>query len=140
MPLFTPELKHHILQQHSTNPDECSFAALAQRYGVKGGRKVVRDWWLAWDGTSASLQRKEGSGKQPLLSTAQIRRHIATPIRAANRAHRAISYTSLLPQVQAATGKQLSLRTLQDYGKKELGGKQASTRKRTAHESEYTAT
>ena len=77
-----------------------SFAALARRHGVKGGRQVVLQWWRRWDGTAASLQRKQGSGKKALLSTAQVQRHIAAPIRAANRAHRAISYPDLLPQVQ----------------------------------------
>lgn len=139
MPLFTPELKQHILQQHASEPRECSFAELARRYAVKGGRKVVRDWWLAWDGTAASLQRKQGTGRARLLSRAQLSRHVRAPILAANRAHRAISYTELLPCVRAATGSQLSLRSLQRYGKEELGVKQKRCKKRTADESECTA-
>ena len=58
------------------------------------------------------------------------------PILAANRKHRPISYTQLLPSVQAATGSQLSLRTLQRYGKEELQVKSKATKKRTAVESE----
>ena len=63
-------------------------------------------------------------------------RHIRAPILAANRAHRAIHYTELLPQVQQATGKQLSIQTLRRYGKEELGVKQKRGVKRTANESE----
>jgi hypothetical protein len=137
---FSAEAKHHILLEYRADDASRSFAALARRHGVKGGHETVRQWWLRWDGTPASMQRKAGTGKKPLLSLAQIKRHIATPIRNANRGHRSISYTSLLPQVQAATGKQLSLRTLQGYGKKELGGRQVTTRKRTADESKRTET
>jgi hypothetical protein len=140
MPHFSADTKHHILLEYRADDAGHSFGALARRHGVKGGHETVRQWWLRWDGTPASLQRKVGTGKSPLLNTAEIKRHIATPIRHANRSHRPISYTSLLPQVQAATGKQMSLRTLQDYGKKELGGKQVTTRKRTADESKCTET
>lgn len=140
MPHFSAEAKHHILLEYRADDASRSFAALARRHGVKGGHETVRQWWLRWDGAPTSLERKAGTGKKPLLSTVEVKRHVATPIRNANRAHRSISYTSLLPQVRAATGKQLSLRTLQDYGKKELGGRQATTRKRTADESKCTET
>jgi len=81
-----------------------SFAALARRHGVKGGKKTVQRWYQQWNGSAGSLQRKAGTGKRPLLSTEQVKRHIATPIRHANRAHRSISYASLLPQVQWKKG------------------------------------
>ena len=139
MPLFTPELKQHILQQHASNPRECNFAELARRYAVAGGRKVVRDWWLAWDGSAASLHRKEGSGRERALTAAQVSRHVRAPILAANRAHRAISYTELLPAVRQKTGTEVSLRSLQRYGKEELGAKQRRSKKRTAAESECSA-
>ena len=65
---------------------------------------------------------------------------VRAPILAANRAHRAIHYTVLLPRVQAATGKQISIRTLRDYSKQELGGKQKRSKKRTAEECECSST
>lgn len=61
------------------------------------------------------------------------------PILAANRAHRAVHYTELLPAVRQKTGTDVSLRSLQRYGKEELGAKQKRGVKRTADESEYTA-
>ncbi len=129
MPPFPPSLKHHILLQLRSNPRECSFAELALRYGVKGGRKVVRDWWLRWDGTPASLERKSGSGRARVLSRADISRHVRAPILAANRAHRPIHYTSLLHSVRQKTGKQPSIQTLRRYGKEQLGAKQLHTKK-----------
>jgi hypothetical protein len=133
---LSADAKHHILLEYSPHDATRSFAALADRHGIAGGRDVVRRWHERWDGTPRSLERKEGSGKTPLLSAAQVSRHVRAPILAANRAHRAVHYTELLPRVQAATGKQLALRTLQDYGREELGAKQRRGKKRTAQESE----
>jgi hypothetical protein len=64
---------------------------------------------------------------------------VRAPILAANRAHRAIHYTELLPAVRQKTGTEVSLRSLQRYGKEEHGAKQKRGKKRTAEESECTA-
>lgn len=85
---------------------------------------------------SAREDRAEGVH----LTAAQVSRHVRAPILAANRAHRAISYTELLPKVREKTGTQISLRSLQRYGKEELGAKQRRSKKRTAAESKCTAT
>ena len=139
MPHLSAEAKHHILLEYAPHDATRSFAALARRHAVKGGREVVREWHRRWDGSAASLERMAGSGKVRVLSRAEVSRHVRAPILAANRAHRAIHYTELLPRVQAATGKELSARTLRRYGKEELGARQQHTKKRTADESECTA-
>lgn len=138
MPHLSAEAKHHILLEYAPRDTTRSFAALARRHAIAGGAGVVRHWHDRWDGTPVSLQRKEGTGRVPLLSRAEVSRHVRAPILTANRAHRAISYTDLLPEVQRKTGKQLSLRTLQRTGKEELGARSKHTKKRTADESEHT--
>jgi hypothetical protein len=55
-------------------------------------------------------------------------------VRAANRQHSAIHYTTLLPLVEAATGVNLSVETLRRYGREEAGLKDKRTKKRTAAE------
>ncbi|MDR3390352.1 MAG: hypothetical protein P4L77_01340, partial [Sulfuriferula sp.] len=133
------EAKHHILLEYAPHDDNRSFAALARRHAVKGGREVVREWHRRWDGSAASLERKAGTGKARVLSRAEVSRHVRAPILAANRAHRAIHYTDVLPRIRAATGKQISLRSVQRYGKEELGARQRRGQKRTADESKSTA-
>ena len=96
----------------------------------------MRHWHDRWDGSAISLKRRAGSGRPRKLSSRQAQQHIRKPILAANRKHRPISYTQLLPSVQAATASQLSLRTLRRYGKEELRVKSKATKKRTAVESE----
>jgi hypothetical protein len=137
---LSADAKHHILLEYRAHSTEHSFAALAQRHGVTGGADVVRHWHDRWDGTPASLQRKPGTGKARILSAAQISRHVRAPILAANRAHRAVHYSELLPAVRQKTDTEVSLRSLQRYGKEELGGQNKHSKKRTADESECNST
>jgi hypothetical protein len=135
---FSPELQHSILLEYTPRTATHSFAALAARHAVPGGERVVRRWHQRWDGSPASLERKAGAGRPRTLSMREVQQHVRAPILRANRAHRAIHYTQLLPGVRQKTGKELSLRTLQRYGKEELGAKQRRGKKRTAEESECT--
>lgn len=137
---FSAEAKHYILLEYAPLDTSRSFSALARRHAVKGGERTIRRWHQRWNGTAHSLERKEGSGKARILTAAEVSRHIRAPILAANRKHRAIHYTDLLPEVQRKTGKQISLRSLQQYGKEELGVKQRRSKKRTAAESKCTRT
>lgn len=136
MTQFTPELKHHILQQYRPYTRDSSFEALARRYAVKGGRSTIRKWHSKWNGTAASLKHKQGAGRPRKLSAAQVNRHLKTRIVAANRRSQAVHYPSLLPAVKAATRSDFSLRTLQRYGQ-EAGVKQKRAQKRKADESKY---
>jgi hypothetical protein len=135
MPHLTAAAKHEILLEYSPRSPTHSFAALARRHSIKGGSGTVSRWHARWDGTAASLEEQPRSGRPRALSSTQVSRHIRAPILAANRAHRAISYTQLLPSVQAKTCTQLSIQTLRRYGRQELGARQQHTKKRTAAES-----
>jgi len=137
---LSADTKHHILLEYVPRDTTRSFNALATRHHIAGGSSTIVRWHQRWDGTVQSLQRKKGSGKARTLTRAEVNRHIRAPILAANRAARAIHYTDLLPKVQQKTRKQIALRTLQQYGKEELGVKQKHTRKRKADECEYTRT
>jgi hypothetical protein len=136
---LSAEAKHHILLDYSPRSSTDGLTALARRHDIRGGKRTLRNWFQQWDGSAASLERKAGSGKARALSRAQVSRHVRAPILAANRAHRAISYADLLPAVRQKTGKELSLRSLQRYGKEELGAMKRRSKKRTAAESEYSA-
>jgi hypothetical protein len=137
---FTPEQKHEILLEYSPNSATHSFAQLAARHNVGGGGRTVQRWHSEWDGTVASLQRKEGSGRPRALSRAEVQQYVRGPILRANRAHRAIHYPQLIPAIQGKPPTPPSLRTVQRYGKEDLGAKQRRGKKRTADESECTHT
>jgi hypothetical protein len=134
----TPEQKHSILTHYASRREGETLKQILALHDVVASRQAVAQWRQQWDGTIASLQRKPVAGRPRTLTPAEVRRHVAAPIRNANRAARAVRYTKLLPQVQAATGKSMSVQTLRRYGEQELGAKQHRGKKRTEEESEYT--
>ena len=131
---LSAETKHHILLEYCPRERGRGFKALAARHNIKGGATLISTWHRRWDGTPQSLEEGARSGRPRALSSAQVRRHVAAPIRNANRAARVVSYTELLPQVQSATHTEISLRTLQHYGKEELHATAKHGKKRTSDE------
>ena len=137
---LSADTKHHILLEYKPGVRGCGFKALAARHSIKGGRKALSEWHARWDGTPRSLEERAKSGRPRVLSSAEVRRHVAAPIRNANRAARQVTYPQLLPQVQTATGTDVSLPTLKRYGKEELHATVKRGKKRTAYESKRMAT
>lgn len=133
---LSAEAKHHILLEYSPGVRGRGFKALAARHKIRGGAILLSRWRRRWNGTPQSLEEEKRSGRPRALSSAQVRRHVAAPIRNANRAARAVSYTELLPQVQKATQTDVSLRSLQRYGKEELQATAKHGKKRTSEERE----
>ena len=117
---FAPGLRHHILMEYLPHSHDHSFAALAQRYNVKGGKRTVQRWYDRWDGTTST-------------SAAQIHQHITQPILARNRSHRPVHYDELWQSTKASTGTDLSL-TVQRYGKEITRARDKATRAWTAAE------
>lgn len=138
MSVFTPQLKHHILTQYQPHSSDRSFAALARLYGVRGGESTIRKWHRKWDGSVASLQRRVGSGRPRVLSTTQVHHYIRMPIRNKRRQHRAVHYPDLLPSLQQKTGRQISLRLLQLYGRRDAGVKMIHSNMKSEHERQPT--
>lgn len=140
MKQFTPQEKHSILLHVRTCRADQSLDDIARLHGVKGGRRTLNNWLQKWDGSAASLEHKHGAGRPRALNKRQVYDLIHMPIRNKNRSHSAISYPQLLPSVQQKSGKQIALRTLQNYGERDVGATMKHTKKRTAQESEYTYT
>lgn len=140
MSSFTPQLKHHILTQYSSHSRDRSFSALARLYAVPGGKQTVQQWHRRWKGTVESLENKQRSGRPRALTSRQVNDCIRTPIKNKRRAHVAVHYPDLLSAVRRKTGKQISLRTLQRYGKEQLRIKLKHTETRTAAERQCTHT
>lgn len=140
MKQISADAKHSILLEYSPRSSTHSFAALAARHNVQGGEWVLRSWHQRWDGTAHSLEHKKGAGRPRVLSRREVQQHVRAPILRANKAHKAVHYSKLLPSVRDKTGKDVSARTLRRYGKEELGAAKRKGKKRTADESECTDT
>lgn len=137
MPQLTPKQKHDILTIYSQNKHIHSFESLAHQYNIKGGKILLSRWYHQWNGTPQSLERKRGSGRPTILTSAEVRDTIQLPIRNKNRASVPVHYPDLLPSITEKTGKKISLTTIKRIGHDQLGARQKRTNKRTAIESKY---
>ena len=137
---LTPQHKHSILLEYQPHSRHHSFAALARRHGIKGGKQVLIKWHAAWNGTAATLEEQPHPGRPRILSAQEVQQYVARGIRAKNRNAQRVHYTDIQPVVNERTGKRLSLRTIQRYGKEELCAHSTRGKKRTADESESTCT
>lgn len=140
MKQFTPEQKHHILLEYRAHSTTHSFAALATRHSVSGGKSTVQRWFSRWNRTAASLQHKKGAGRPRVLTQTEVQRYIAAPIRRLNRSFLPARYGDVAQQLRARTGKTVSDATVRRYGKEQLGIKKGRGKKRTAEESKSTYT
>jgi transposase len=140
MKQLTAQQKHDILvhcESRRADQTECDVAAL---HGATVDRATIWRWRSRWDQTPQSLERAPTPGRPRTLTPAEVSRHVRAPILAANRAHRAVSYTKLLPEVCRKTGKAVSIQTLRRVGHEQLGVASRHTRKRTADERQCTHT
>ena len=127
-------LKHKILLESCAGDRRHSFSSLASRYGIRGGERTIQRWHTQWDGTPISLERRRGQGRKAILTPKQVQQNITKPIRRANQDHVAIHYTDLVDTLRKETHQNVSVRTVQRYGKKNEGVRHSATKKRTEQE------
>lgn len=135
---LTPQQKHDILRLYLSSDTRYNMTTLSQQYNIKGGRMTISRWLQQWDGSPESLERREGSGRPTILTPKEVKDNIQLPIRNKNRSFKPVHYPQLHATILQKTEKQVSLRTVQRYGKEQLGVKQIRTKKRTAQERKQT--
>ena len=134
MSRYPTHFKHSILTHYQPNCRGNGFEALAKQFGIKGGGRTIKYWYDRWDGSAGSLEPKPSTGRPSILSSSEISQYIGTPIKRKNRKPEAVHYTELIDTVQEKTGKEVSLRTIQRYGREREGIKEKRTKKRTRQE------
>jgi transposase len=126
---YNAAFKHRVLKHYKANTRGSGFAALALRFDVKGGRRVVRGWWTRWDGTLASLERSRGSGRKPLLTENEKKKHILKFVENANKKGTVVDYPEVVKNIKKETGKDVSVRTARRIGKTELALRYKNTKR-----------
>jgi len=132
-PHYSSGYKKAVVDYWTENDEGGSLGALARRFKIKGGAKTVKRWIDGFDGSEQSLVERSRSGRPRILTCKESYQTILFPILSSNRSSTAISYTSLIPSVLHQTGKSISLRSIQRYGRRR-GIKSKSTLKRTSRE------
>jgi hypothetical protein len=83
------------------------------------------------------LKHKNGAGRHRILNPSEVTRYIRQPIARKNRSHRAVHYTDLFHRVRENSGREVSLRTIQRYGKEDAKVKMRRTKKCTVDECQF---
>lgn len=84
-PTYDAEFQHKVLLEYRPHKRGHSFAALARKYHVIGGKSRVCKWFNRWNGTVASLRRIPSGGPKSILTAREKRAHILKFVEARNR-------------------------------------------------------
>ena len=137
MKQLTPEVKHSILSHYTSPNNRDTLSSILSLHDIRASRQSVNNWKNQWDGTIESLKHKSVSGRPHILDQRELTRYVETPIREANQSSVPIRYTSIANSIRQKLNKNISDRTIQRYGKEELGGKMGRGKKRSADECKY---
>jgi transposase len=114
---YSPSEMHEILKEYQPNVKGSGFKALATKFNVKGGAKLIRLWFRKWDGTENSLEKISGGDHRSILTEKEQKKHISKFIDKASDIE-AVTYPQVVKNVERKTKKKPSLRTVQRIGKK----------------------
>jgi transposase len=128
--------KQRVVEYYLQNQPNLSFRYVANIFQIKGGHATVKRWFDRYNGTVSSLQQRYRSGRPPILNKQKINQYITEPIRSYNRRSHTIDYRQITNYVRQKTNINVSLRTVERYGKN-AGIKPMKSIKRTYTECEY---
>jgi transposase len=111
MPHLSAEAKHHILLEYDPYHRYRSFAALARKHDVAGGRETVERWFHRWDRTPSSLEECPRTGRPRVLSVDDVHELVTPIIRRANQENRVIDYAQVA-ELTRRTGSLTTLKSL----------------------------
>jgi transposase len=119
---YPPSFKHKVLSEYQPNQYGCGFEALAKKYSIQGGKSVVCRWYAQWNGTVESLEEKKHTGRKHKLSEEDTQQLIEQPVEEALQKKQKINYSDIHQKIQSKPAhSDISLRTVQRIGKRELG-------------------
>lgn len=107
---------HNILREYQPGVYGYGFKALAKKYNVRGGRRLLSEWFKKWDGTESSLRKQSGGDKSSILTPKEKKTHILDFATKKSKVE-AVNYPEVKENVEKKTGKDVSLRSVQRHGK-----------------------
>lgn len=118
---YTPEFKQRVVREYRAGDRGAGYQALAKKWQVGGGARLVARWVQQWDGTTRSLSKRTRPNHPRLLSRQQAQTHIRDVVARRHTHHQPVSYIELAADVREATGVGVSVRTVRRYGREDFG-------------------
>ena len=106
---------HNILLEYKPGVWGSGFLALSKKYQVQGGSKLISEWYKKWDGTESSLRKQSGGDVRSILTPKEKKLHIRNFVTKKSKVEAAI-YPEVKKNVEKKTGKDISLRSVQEIG------------------------
>jgi len=108
---------HNILTEYKPGVRGSGLHALSKKYNVRGGPKLISEWFKKWDGTEASLRKQSGGDVRSILTPKEKDLHIRKFATRKSKVE-AVNYPEVKENVEKKTGKEISLRSVRRVGKK----------------------
>jgi len=133
---YSSTFKQKVLEKYCPGIIGRGFKSLAKRFKIQGGHKLIMYWYRSWDGNVRSLDHRKKGSRRPCLSNEEVKRHILNSVVSANTAGKSIRYEMVQKDVQKCLNREISLRTIQRYGKEKCGIRSKTTRELTDRDGE----
>lgn len=113
---YSPHLIQTILRQYKKGIRGHGFKALAKKYEIKGGHRLVSLWYAKWDGSESSLTKQSGGDRRSILTQKEKKKHVKDFIEKSSKKE-AVNYAEVKKNIELKTKKAPALSTVKDYGK-----------------------
>jgi hypothetical protein len=115
---YSPHFIHTVLQ-YRKGVRGYGLGALAKKFNIKGGKKLISYWLQKWDTTESSLMKQSGGDTRSILTNKEKKVHVYDFVDK-KRQVEAATYEEVKRNVEKKTKKTLSLTTVKRAGKSRL--------------------
>lgn len=133
---YTSQFKHNILEEYRPGVIGCGFKSLAKRFKVKGGHRLIMNWYKRWDGTIDSLNPKPKGHRPRTMTPQEVDQYILEFVKSMNRKRAQVNYKSVQAHIESQLNRKVPIRTIRRYGKS-CGIKWRKTRQITSRDGSY---
>jgi len=130
---YTPQFKHNFLEEYRPGVVGCGFKSLAKRFKVKGGHRLIMDWYKRWDGTIDSLNPKSTGHWLRTMIPQEVKQYVLEFVESMNLQLVQVNYKIVQTYIESQLNRKVPIRTIRRYGKS-CGLKWSKTRQITSRD------
>ncbi|CAF0851294.1 unnamed protein product [Rotaria sordida] len=109
------QLKHNVLQEYRPGIYSYELKALAKRFKIKDGHKLIMSWYRQWDGDVDSLKPTSKGCRSRTMTRKQVRHHILEFVESMNNKHVAVDYNVVQAHIESVLKRRVPIRTIRRY-------------------------
>ncbi|CAF1480254.1 unnamed protein product [Rotaria sordida] len=114
---YTRQFKHNVLQEYRPGIYSYGFKALAKRFKIKGGHKLIMSCYRRWNGGVDSLKPTSKGCRSHTMTRQQVRHYILEFVGLMNNKYVAVDYNVSQEHIESVLKRKVPIRTIRRYGK-----------------------